>query len=174
MVRTSEEVIYGAFPTVENIGVDADAVDAAADLRADLTAGEVPADNRVLIVGSDVTTKLLKNDHLINVNQSGSNDTLRNARIGRLFGMDVYESVVVGADEMFAMHRDAVTFVSITPQLPRGASNAAVQTFDSQAFRVVFDYDVAKKQDTVSGDAYLTAKEIRPEAISGVAFAAAG
>ena len=59
-----------------------------------------------------MTTALIKNDHLINVNQSGSNETLRNARIGSLFGMDVYESVVVDPDEMYAMHRDAVTFVS--------------------------------------------------------------
>jgi hypothetical protein len=170
MVRTSEEVIYAAFPAATEVPAASDAVDAAADLRALLTAEEVPQDNRVLVIGSNVTTALIKNDHLINANQAGSNETLRNARIGRLFGMDVYESVVVDPDEMFAMHRDAVTFVSITPQLPRGAANAAVEVFDQQAFRVVFDYDVAKKQDTVSGDAYLTAKEIRPEAINGVAF----
>ena len=172
MVRTSEEVIYAAMKdnALETLTAT-NALESAVELRAILTEEEVPLDNRVMVVGSAVAAKLITDDHLLKANESGTTETLRNAQIGRLFGMPVYESVVVDADEMWAMHRDAVTFVSITPQMPRGAANAAIEVYDQQAFRVVFDYDVSKKQDTVSGDAYLTSKTIRPEAIAGATIA---
>lgn len=174
MVRTSEEVIYDAMKTKAydaNLTAGTDSVlDALVDLRSALTAEEVPLNDRVIVVGSNVTAELLKDPNLIKANEAGNSDALRNASIGRLFGMPVLESVVVDAGDAWIVQRESTTFVSITPQMPRGAANAATQTFDNQAFRVVFGYDQSKKQDLVSGDAYLTAKVIRPEAIVGVNF----
>ena len=173
MVRQSEEIIYSAMATnaLKTLTATA-ALDAAVELRGYLTAAEVPLDGRMMIVGSNVAAELLLTDNLLRANEAGSSETLRNAKIGRLFGMDVYESIVVDPDEMWEMNREAVTFVSITPSLPKGAPDASVETFDQQAFRVVFDYDATYKQDTVSGDAYLTAKTIRPEAIAGASLKA--
>ncbi len=174
IVRTSEEVIYDAMKTKAyeanlTAGTDS-ALDALIDLRSALTAEEVPLNDRVIVIGPNVTAELLKDPNLIKANEAGNSDALRNAQIGRLFGMPVLESVVVDDGDAWIVQREAVTFVSITPQTPRGAANAAVETFDNQAFRVVFGYDQSKKQDMVSGDAYLTAKVIRPEAIVGVNF----
>ena len=174
MVRTSEEVIYDAMKTKAyeaNLTAGTDSVlDALVDLRSALTAEEVPLNDRVIVVGSNVTAELLKDPNLIKANEAGNSDALRNAQIGRLFGMPVVESVVVDAGDAWIVQRESLTFVSITPQMPRGAANASTQVFDSQSFRVVFGYDQSKKQDLVSGDAYLTAKVVREEGLVGVNF----
>jgi len=170
MSRTSEEVVYAAMlagSSAPATAAGASAIDTAVALRTLLTASEVPADNRVLVVGSDVTAQLLLDDHLLKTNEAGNSDALRNANVGRLFGMPVVESVVVGAGEMWIIQREALTFVSITPSMPRGAANAAVEVYDNQAFRVVFGYNQDKKQDLVSGDSYLTSKVTRAEGVVG-------
>lgn len=174
MVRTSENVIYDAMKTKPyeatlTAGTDS-VLDALIDLRSALTAEEVPLNDRVIVIGSNVTAELLKDDNLIKANEAGNSDALRSAQIGRLFGMPVLESVVVDPGDAWIVQRESTTFVSITPQMPRGAANAAVETYDSQAFRCVFGYDQKFKMDTISGDAYLTAKVIRPEGIVGVSF----
>ena len=179
MSRTSEEVVYAAMlagSSAPATAAGASAINTAVALRTQLTENEVPADNRVMVVGSDVTAQLLLDDHLLKTNEAGNSDALRNANVGRLFGMPVVESVVVGAGEMWIVQREALTFVSITPSMPRGAANAAVEVYDNQAFRVVFGYNQDKKQDLVSGDSYLTSKVTRPEGVVGATLtpAAAG
>ncbi len=170
MSRTSEEVVYAAMlagSSAPATPAGASAINTAVALRTQLTASEVPADNRVMVIGSDVTAQLLLDDHLLKTNEAGNSDALRNANVGRLFGMPVVESVVVGAGEMWIIQREALTFVSITPSMPRGAERAAVEVYDNQAFRVVFGYNQDKKQDLISGDSYLTSKVTRPEGVVG-------
>ena len=179
MSRTSEEVVYAAMlagSSAPATAAGASAINTAVALRTQLTENEVPADNRVMVIGSDVTAQLLLDDHLLKTNEAGNSDALRNANVGRLFGMPVVESVVVGAGEMWIVQREALTFVSITPSMPRGAVNSAVEVYDNQAFRVVFGYNQDKKQDLVSGDSYLTSKVTRPEGVVGATLtpAAAG
>ena len=171
MVRKSEQIINAALedltPATGSLNsVLSDIVAARAALNAD----EVPLDGRTLVLGSAVASALITNDNLIKAGDAGSADALRNAQIGRLFGMPVVESVVVNPYMAYIMHRDALTFVSITPQVPAGAVNASVQTYDSQAMRVVFAYDAVKKQDLISADAYLTAQIVRPEGIAAINF----
>ena len=170
MSRTSEEVVYAAMlagSSAPATAAGASAINTAVALRTQLTENEVPADNRVMVIGSDVTAQLLLDDHLLKTNEAGNSDALRNANVGRLFGMPVVESVVVGAGEMWIIQREALTFVSITPSMPRGAVNSAVEVYDNQAFRVVFGYNQDKKQDLVSGDSYLTSKVTRAEGVVG-------
>lgn len=139
--------------------------------RGVLNAAEVPLDNRILVCGSNVAAKVILLDNLIKADQSGDSGALREARLGRLFGMNTVESIIIDPDKAYIWHRDAVTFASITPSLPRGAEKGSVQTFDGAAMRVVFSYDAKYKQDLVSGDAYLQAKTIRENAIQAIAFA---
>ena len=171
MVRKSEQLIASELESIAPAAPGADLLTDIVAARSALTAAEVPTDNRVLVVGSGVAAALITNDNLIKADQAGDANALRNASIGRLFGMPVVESVVLDAKKGYIVQKDALTLVSITPQVPRGAANASVQNFDGQAMRVVFDYDAAKKQDLVSADAYLTAKVIRAEGISGVSIA---
>ncbi len=173
MVRKSENVINDALElltpaTGSYSTLLADILEA----RGVLNAAEVPLDSRILVVGSDVAAKLVLLDNLIKAEQAGGDTgALRDARIGRLFGMQVVESVIVDPAKAFVWHKDAVTFAAITPAVPQGAARSSVQSYDGAAMRVVFDYDASKKQDLVSGDAYLQAKTIRTDAIAAIAFA---
>lgn len=172
MVRRSENVINDVLEDLTPAsGSYASLLEDLLAGRTALNAAEVPLDNRILCVGSNVAAKVLLLDNLIRTDMAGDAGALREARIGRLFGMQVVESVVVDPDKAFVWNKDAVTFASITPSVPQGAARASVQNYDGAAMRVVFDYDAVKKQDLVSGDAYLQAKTIRPEAIAAIAFA---
>lgn len=171
MARKAEQLIATELETVAPAAPGATLLGDIVAARSSLTASEVPADSRVLVVGSDVAAALITDDNLIKADQAGDANALRNAQIGRLFGMPVVESVVLGAKKGYIVHKEALTFVTITPQVPRGAANASVQNYDGQAMRVVFDYDAVKKQDLVSADTYLTAKIIRSEGIAGVSIA---
>ena len=172
MVRKSEEVIATELAKVNASNVvefdPAAPMAAFIGARAKMNVAEVPADDRVWVLGVDVAAALLGTDNLLKANEAGDAGALRSASIGRLLGSPVVESVVVPADSGYLVQREAITYVSITPAMPRGSASGSVQTYDSQAMRVVFGYDQNRKQDTVSFDAYLQAKLIRSEALTGV------
>lgn len=129
--------------------------------RTNLNKREVPLEDRFLIVGSDTAALLLGDPLFIKANENGSDQALRSASLGRILGMDVYESVVVGANEAYVCHKDALTFVSIVPQISRGAADAATMTYDGLGLRTVFGYDMNKKQDTISFDSYYEVAPLR-------------
>lgn len=129
--------------------------------RQSMNAAEVPIEGRFMIVGTDVAGLLLGDDQFLKANENGSDQALRAAQIGRIFGMDVYESVVVPADEAFICLPDALTFVSLVPQIARGTSSGAVGNYDGLGLRTVFGYDMAKKQDLISFDAYYEVAPLR-------------
>jgi hypothetical protein len=83
--------------------------------------------------------------------------------IGRKFGFDTYESQNVGepasspgtgdptTEENVAFHRSAFALVARTLALPKGKGPDQAAVFGDEGFgvRVVFDYDINKKQDVV-------------------------
>ena len=131
------------------------------DARKELNAAEVPLDGRFVVVGTDVAAALLSSDQFLKANEAGDSLALRSAQIGRMLGMDVYESVVVDPKDAFVCHPDALTFVSIVPQIARGTSDGSVGTYDGLGLRTVFGYDMNKKQDLVSFDAYYEVAPLR-------------
>jgi hypothetical protein len=129
--------------------------------RTALNKKEVPLEDRFLIVGSDAAALLLGDPLFLKANENGSDQALRAANLGRILGMDVYESVVVPSDEAYVCHKDALTFVSIVPQVARGTSDGAVGTYDGLGLRTVFGYDQSKKQDMISFDSYYEVASLR-------------
>jgi hypothetical protein len=57
-----------------------------------LSNSKAPANNRVMILDVDPFDNLLGISNFIQVNLSGSNETLRDGRIGRALGFDIFES----------------------------------------------------------------------------------
>lgn len=131
------------------------------DARKTLNDSEVPIENRFIVVGTSVAATLLGDDHFLKANEAGSDQALRSAQIGRVMGMDVYESVVVADDEAYVCHKDALTFVSIVPTVARGTTEGAISTFDGLGLRTVFGYDQNLKQDLVSFDSYYEVAPLR-------------
>ena len=128
-----------------------------------LTQKNVPMTERRAALGPITAAEWLKNDLLHRADKSGSTAGLREASIGRLFGMDTYQTQNIGGPNDpdsgdawteigVAFHRTAFALVTRPLALPQGASRASIQNYRGFALRVVIDYDIDKKQDVVSVD----------------------
>lgn len=62
------------------------------DLRTTLNRDNVPEDGRWVVIPPELTGALLKDSRFIDASQSGSSEPLRNGRVGRIAGFDVFES----------------------------------------------------------------------------------
>ena len=125
------------------------------DARAFLTKNAAPLTERRFVYGSETEAELLKTDLFISAEKVGDEGTaLREASLGRKFGMDFY--VDQNADSLdidgMAFHKNAFALVTRPLALPQGAANAEVVSYDGFGLRVVYGYDMDKKTDTISID----------------------
>jgi hypothetical protein len=109
--------IEGA-PYVESIDL-ADAergtYNALVDARKFLRKHGVPRDGLVAIAGTEAVARALKDPTLIDANRSGSDQTLREAAIGRIAGFDLFESDVIDDDSIYLFHPTAFPTVFRAP-----------------------------------------------------------
>lgn len=125
------------------------------DARTKLTAAAAPLADRRFVYGSDTEADLLKTDLFVSAEKVGDEGTaLREASLGRKFGMDFY--VDQNADALpinaMAFHKNAFALVTRPLALPEGAAKAEIVNYDGFGLRVVFGYDMNKKKDTISID----------------------
>jgi hypothetical protein len=143
------------------------------DGRTVLTTNKLPLTERYGVFSPVSTGTLLKDDTFKHVDKSGSTDALLEASIGRKFGVDNYESQVLGtgagdrgqADGVI-FHRHAVALASRLMATPQGVASEQVATanYKGLALRTVMAYDVTKKQDVCSIDFLYGVKTLRKEA----------
>ena len=161
------------------VSMDTDASDAMIDAREVLTTNKLPATGRYAVLSPAATSEALRDDLFVQADQSGSTDALREANIGRVFGIDTYESQTfgqgpgdVGEADGVAFHRSAITLASRALQAPMGVSSAqvAVESYKGLTLRVVYDYDVKFKQDVISVDFLYGTAATRPEGAVALDF----
>ena len=117
-----------------------------------LTQNAAPMTDRHLVLGVDAEADLLANELFASADKSGDEGTaLREASLGRKFGFDVYIDQNMD-NGCLAFHRNAFALVTRQLALPMGAQNAAIVDFDGFGLRVVYDYDINTKSDTISID----------------------
>ena len=147
------------------------------DARAKLSREKAPLLDRFAVLSPESVSTVLGDDLIVAADKSGWTDALRNANVGRLFGIESFESNVLGggdtgvvgedADtaEGVAFHRDAIALVSRTLEAPMGVAGnqVAIENYKGLGLRVVRDYDIDKKQDVISVDFLMGVKPIRPE-----------
>ena len=120
-----------------------------------LTEAAAPLTERRFVYGSDLEADLLNTDLFISAEKVGDEGTaLREASLGRKFGMDFYvdqnaDAAGVGG---LAFHKNAFALVTRPLALPAGAASAAIVDYDGFGLRVVYGYDMDKKTDTISID----------------------
>lgn len=124
-----------------NSASDSDTIDTILAAREALSEADVPADDRFLAVAPSIATRILSLDILQKANEAGSDSTLRNAIIGRLFGFTVVESNGLTTDTAFAYHRSGLVFASKKPADPSGASSSAAVSREGINLRQIFQYD---------------------------------
>lgn len=142
------------------------------DARTILSRNNLPSQGRLAVLSPEAIASLLGDDHLVTANMSGSTDALRDAQIGKLFGIDTYESQTFGegpgdkgSADGVSFHRTAVTLASRPLPHPRGlaANQADVASFRGLSLRATYDYNQKYKQDEVSIDMLYGVAETRPE-----------
>lgn len=97
----------------------------------------VPFDGRVIVCGSILEAEFLNSDKFIKANESGSDQTLREAVIGRVAGFTVVSSPAIAADEAYVFHRTAYALATHAPIVPAGAPFGAVSSHEGIALRTV-------------------------------------
>ena len=125
------------------------------DARKFLTKSAAPLADRRFVYNSDVEAELLKTDLFVSAEKVGDEGTaLREASLGRKFGMDFYvdqNADTAGVDAV-AFHKNAFALVTRPLALPNGATKASIVNYDGFGLRVVYGYDINKKTDTISID----------------------
>lgn len=153
---------------VAGVGWGSDFTGALADAREVLGLHGVAASSLVCAVAPDVAASMLKSNALKDASQAGSADALRNANIGRLYGIDVFESPLITAGTGVVYHRDAFTLVLRAPGVPDGVAFGQSVSGNGFALRWIRDYDSSVLQDrsivsTFIGTATMTLTERKPD-----------
>jgi len=140
---------FPASTTIVPAADGSDIHDAILEARMTLDKRYVPKQGRMLIVSPEVEMMLLSDpiNRLVRYQDSGSTEVLREANIGRLYGMPVIGSTELPAKSFVIMTRDAFTFVMRAPSVPAGCTFGQSVSYQGMAMRFIRDYDSAFMQD---------------------------
>ena len=136
------------------------------DARSKLTKAAAPLTDRRFVYGTDMEAKLLKTDLFVSAEKVGDEGTaLREASLGRKFGMDFYVDQNADASDVdaVAFHKNAFALVTRPLALPKGAAQSAIVDYDGFGLRVTYDYDIKHKTDIISIDMLCGVTALNPE-----------
>ena len=138
-----------------------------------LTQNAAPLADRRFVVGAAAEADLLGNELFVSAEKVGDTAALREASLGRKFGMDVYVDQNIAKNGNYvpsiAFHKNAMALVTRPLALPQGAAKAAIMNYDGFGLRVVYGYDMNTKTDTISIDMLCGVKLLDDNLIAVVA-----
>ena len=172
-----DKYLIGLEASATNRVAHADGAIAPADViaaRKFLTQNAAPLADRRFVVGATAEADLLNSELFVSADKVGDEGTaLREASLGRKFGLDCYVDQNIGAADGYtpsiAFHKNALALVTRPLALPQGAAKAATVNYDGFGLRVVYGYDMQTKTDTVSIDMICGVKLLDQNLISVVA-----
>lgn len=139
---------------------DADTIKQMNALRETLTTNEAPAEDRFLAASPQVVTRLLTCSQFVKNNESGSSDPLRNASVGRIFGIEVVEVTGLTASTAVAYHKSGFALAIRQPVNPKGATSSSAISAGGIGLRQVFQYNAATAQDQSLVSTFAGAKAV--------------
>ena len=138
-----------------------------------LTENAAPMADRRFVVGATAEADLLGNDLFVSAEKVGDTAALKEASLGRKFGMDIYVDQNIAKNGNYtpsiAFHKNAMALVTRPLALPQGAAKAAIMNYDGFGLRVVYGYDMNTKTDTISIDMLCGVKLLDDKLIAVVA-----
>lgn len=150
----------------------ANALDVVIQARKVLNGRKVPLADRFLALGPGAAAHFLGLDQLQKVNEAGTDGTLREAVIGRLFGFTVFEDPALEDDFGIAYHRDAFAHVTRPSRQPEGAAKSATVAQDGFALRWIQHYNPLQLEDQSVVDTFVGATTL--DATRAVSLTVAG
>lgn len=143
------------------------------EARMQLNKANVPQTGRVLAVSPEIELLLLQDpeNRLVRYDASGSAEALRNATIGRLYGMDVVTVNDLTPLSYIIFVKEAFTLVVRAPSVPAGCTFGASASYQGIALRFIRDYDSAFLQDRAIVSTFAGAKVL--DAVRAVRVVAA-
>jgi hypothetical protein len=164
LIDTIEGATYANEIVFKPAEAEADAyAEVAVKARELLNNARVPAMGRALVVGSEMESAFLTSDKFVRADQSGSTDTLREAKIGRVAGFDVFTSPALASDKAYAFHKTAYAMATMAPIVPDGAPWGASQSFQGFAIRTVRVFDPDLVEDRFVADAWIGSTAVTDE-----------
>ena len=127
------------------------------DARKMLNSKKAPLTDRSLVFGTDAEAELLANELFLAADKVGDEGTaLREASLGRKLGFNCYLDQNIAKVSSYtpslAFNKNAFALVTRTPDLPTGAASAYIENYNGFGIRVVEDYDIKTKSETISLD----------------------
>jgi hypothetical protein len=126
------------FATVAN---EADTIDAILSAREFLGTNDAPPGDRYAAVSPDIASRILSISDFIRVDATGTDDALREAIIGRLFGFTFVESNALDAGTAVFYHSSGFVFANRVPAGPRSdTADVATVTEGGIGLRALLHY----------------------------------
>lgn len=168
MIQNAPYAANGALHTV----AAGDFYKAVNSARRALDEARVPAD-RILLVGTGVAEAILNDDRFIRYDSQGQAavSALQEARLGRIFGYDIFVSPMIDHGAAYLFHRTAFIMATRVPALPMGAVQAgAVASAPGQniTLRWLVDYDPTITSNRSLLDCYVGYKVVEEADGSGL------
>lgn len=120
---------------------------------------------RILVVGAAWEAAFLDNDQLRKVNEAGTQDALRQATLGYLYGFEVIVDYSIDPTAAYALDAEGVALVTQTTAIPRGAAFASTIAQDGFTLRYLQDYDPDILTDRAVVDTFAGAKILDPQRV---------
>lgn len=131
-----------------------------------------PTTERRFVYGSQIEADLLKTDLFISAGQVGDDGTaLREASLGRKFGLDFYCDQNETDTSGLVFHKNGLALVTRTLDRPFGTDKCDIVNYDGFGLRVVYDYDINKKTDTISIDMLCGTAILNKDLVAKIAVA---
>lgn len=117
------------------------------EARRRLNVKNVPTSGRVIVVGADIEAILLNGTQLLDAGSAGTDGALRDAMIGRLYGMPIITSNSIPSSEAWVFHQSAFILATVAPVVPDGVTFGSGIASDGLAMRWIRDYDARFLRD---------------------------
>lgn len=108
--------------------------------REELSTNDVPDDDRWFVCSPSIMTRVLSIPKFVRVDESGSDQALRRAIVGRLYGFEFLESNGLAADTAAAYHSSGIGMGNRVPVRPSGAVDSSTQSSGGVGLRHIRQY----------------------------------
>lgn len=157
------DVSYGAGSALKFYSDGSNAFDVLAKLKKRLNDNKAPLRGRYLAVGSSVEAALLNIEQLRKVNEAGTDETLREAEIGRLYGFQIITAYDLPDDMAIAYTQDAFAHVTRVKRAPGGAPFSQTVAQDGFALRHILQYASSHLEDQSVLDTFYASEILEPK-----------